>query len=329
VRERIESIEREYRRYKKLAEGTFEQLADFELAHAAGPDGNSVAVLVWHISGNLESRFTEFLTTDGEKPWRQRDSEFAARQVTQAALRAKWEDGWSVLFGTLATLSDSDLERLVTIRGDPMPVRAVLHMSLAHASYHVGQIVLLMSLAHASYHVGQIVLLGKSLRGSSWRTLTIPRVRGQEQPVRDVAEAIRAEVEQASAIFGGWGESDVSRPRGDGKWTRKEILGHLIDSAANNHQRFVRAQLNSPFVSRGYDQMAWVEVQAYRARPWRELVELWCALNRHLAAAIEAVPADRLSALTIVSDTEERSLEWWMQDYLRHLRHHLEQIERE
>ncbi len=159
MRQTIESIEREYRRFKKLAEGTFDQLADAELTHVLAPGGNSVAVVVWHVSGNLKSRFTDFLTTDGEKPWRRRETEFEERPVDQAALRSKWEDGWTALFETLAELADSDLDRVVAIRGEPMTVRDALHRSLAHTVYHVGQ----------------IVLLGKTLRGQSWRTLSVPR----------------------------------------------------------------------------------------------------------------------------------------------------------
>lgn len=157
----LESLEREYRRYKGLAEATFEQLTVAELAHVAGPEGNSVITLVWHISGNLKSRFTEFLTSDGEKPWRQRDSEFDLRTVNHSELRQKWEEGWTVLFTALQDLSDADLGRMVSIRGQALPVRDALHRSLAHTSYHVGQ----------------IVFLGKSIRGQEWRTLSIPRSR--------------------------------------------------------------------------------------------------------------------------------------------------------
>ena len=161
MREILESIEVEYRRYRGLAEATFEQLTADQLAHVPGAGGNSVAILVWHISGNLKSRFTEFLTTDGEKPWRQRESEFDARQVTHAELRQKWDEGWAVLLAALQQLSDADLSKQVTIRGESLTVRAALHRSLAHTSYHVGQ----------------IVLLGKSIRGVAWRTLSIPRGR--------------------------------------------------------------------------------------------------------------------------------------------------------
>lgn len=159
MRELIGSIEREYRRYKSYAEGTFDQLSSDQLAHVPAAEGNSVAILVWHIAGNLKSRFTDFLTTDGEKPWRQRESEFEERQVGHDQLRRKWDEGWTVLFDTLSQLSDADLGKRIAIRGESLAVHEALHRSLAHTSSHVGQ----------------IVLLGKSLRGAEWRTLTIPR----------------------------------------------------------------------------------------------------------------------------------------------------------
>ena len=159
MRELIESFEREYRRYKGYAEGVFDQLSDEQLTELPAADGNSVAILVWHVAGNLKSRFTDFLTTDGEKPWRQRESEFDERRVSRADVRAKWEEGWSVLFATLGALTDADLSKTIAIRGESMKVHEALHRSLAHTCSHVGQ----------------IVLLGKTMRGAGWRTLTIPR----------------------------------------------------------------------------------------------------------------------------------------------------------
>lgn len=143
----------------------------------------------------------------------------------------------------------------------------------------------------------------------------------------DVAGAIRAEVDRASTVFRGWNDQDVSTAPGVGKWSRKEILGHLIDSAANNHQRVVRAQSASSLVF-GYDQVAWVEANAYRRRAWSELVELWVALNRHFAAAVEAVPVAKLGTPCAAAEQETKPLEWWIRDYIRHMKHHLEQIER-
>lgn len=154
----LASLESEYRRYHGLGRRAIEQLDDVELTRRAPGDGNSVAIVVWHIAGNLKSRFTDFLTTDGEKPWRARESEFAERTVTKAEAIARWEDGWGILFGSLADLADASLSRTVTIRGQGSTVLEALHRSLAHASYHVGQ----------------IVLLARSCRGERWEWLSIP-----------------------------------------------------------------------------------------------------------------------------------------------------------
>jgi len=153
----VASIEGEYRRYKSLGENAINQLPDAQLAEAAG-SSNSIATIVWHVAGNLASRFTDFLTSDGEKPWRDRDSEFLARHVNRVELQAKWEGGWRVLFAALSALSDPDLAKTVTIRGQPHTVAEALHRSLAHTSYHVGQ----------------IVFVAKALRGADWRYLSIP-----------------------------------------------------------------------------------------------------------------------------------------------------------
>jgi hypothetical protein len=146
--------------------------------------------------------------------------------------------------------------------------------------------------------------------------------------MKEVAEALRGEVQRAAAVFRGWGEAEAVGDRGPGKWVRKEILGHLIDSAANNHQRVVRAQLVERLASPGYDQEAWVALHGYRARPWAELVDLWVSLNRHLAAVIESVPPDKLQTACAIGESQPCSLAWLITDYLRHLRHHLEQIQR-
>ncbi|MBI3568005.1 MAG: DUF1572 family protein [Gemmatimonadetes bacterium] len=154
----VASIEGEYRRYKALAEGAMDQLDEAQLSEPGPSQGNSIATICWHVAGNLRSRFTDFLTTDGEKPWRAREEEFAARRVTRAELREKWEGGWAELLGALGALDDTALSRTVTIRQQPLAVHEALFRSLSHVSYHVGQIVYL---AHA-------------LRGPSWRYLTIP-----------------------------------------------------------------------------------------------------------------------------------------------------------
>ncbi|HXH24349.1 MAG TPA: DUF1572 family protein [Vicinamibacterales bacterium] len=158
MRQIIESLEAEYRRYKALADAALAQVSDEELS-APGPNGsNSLAVLVRHIAGNLESRFTDFRTSDGEKPWRDRDDEFVPRRVTREECRERWERGWGALFSALASLTDADCGATITIRGTPLRVDEALHRSLAHTAYHVGQ----------------IVYLAKALRGSDWRCLSIP-----------------------------------------------------------------------------------------------------------------------------------------------------------
>ena len=150
-------IETEFGRYRALGEAAFSQLDAADLGRG-DESASSIATLVWHVSGNLESRFTDFLTSDGEKEWRDRDSEFLAREVSLPEVTRKWERGWGTLFQTLSSLSDSDLEATVTIRGVPLTVGEAL----------------LRALAHVSYHVGQIVYVAKGLRGTSWRYLSIP-----------------------------------------------------------------------------------------------------------------------------------------------------------
>jgi hypothetical protein len=153
----IRSIEGEYVRYKALAEAALAQVPDAALSEPGPGNGNSLAIICWHLSGNLKSRFTDFLTSDGEKPWRNREEEFAARAVTRAELLEKWNDGWGMLLATLRDLSDDDLNRTITIRGQPHEVHEALSRSLAHASYHVGQ----------------IVYVAHSIVGEDWRYLSI------------------------------------------------------------------------------------------------------------------------------------------------------------
>jgi proteasome lid subunit RPN8/RPN11/uncharacterized damage-inducible protein DinB len=155
----VESIRSEYLRYKKLAEAGIAQVPDDRLSAMASDQSNSIVTICWHISGNLKSRFTDFLTADGEKPWRNRDEEFDARDVTRAQLLAKWEDGWSALLAALSEVSDDLLSREVTIRGQSVSVLEALHRSLAHTSYHVGQ----------------IVYLAREAAGEKWTSLSIPR----------------------------------------------------------------------------------------------------------------------------------------------------------
>ncbi len=171
----IDSIRDEFVRYKALGEAAIAQLDDAQLSFGAATDSNSIAVVCWHVSGNLKSRFSDFLSTDGEKPWRNRDEEFVTRTVSRPELLAKWADGWDTLLEALASLRDDQLSSTVTIRQQPLVVHEALHRSLAHTAYHVGQ----------------IVYMAKALRGAQWRSLSIPkgqsvaynRQPGSEKPV--------------------------------------------------------------------------------------------------------------------------------------------------
>ena len=165
MRQLIISIEGEFRRYKKLGDETMAQLRDAELAESGPGGGNSIAILVAHLAGNLKSRFTDFLTADGEKPWRHRDDEFRPQPgVTRKELLEKWEDGWTTLFHTLDSLVDDDLFKKVIIRGEQFSAHEALHRLMAHASYHVGQ----------------MVYLGKIFRSNDWKCLSIPLGKSEE-----------------------------------------------------------------------------------------------------------------------------------------------------
>jgi uncharacterized damage-inducible protein DinB len=149
----------ELRRYRSLGERAIAQLSDDALNALPEPDANSAAMIARHVGGNLVSRFTDFLTTDGEKPWRDRDREFDTREYTRDEVMGYWKKGWSILEQQLDQLTDADLERAVTIRQQAMTV----HAALARA------------LAHVSYHVGQLVLLGRMHAGGAWQNLSIPK----------------------------------------------------------------------------------------------------------------------------------------------------------
>jgi uncharacterized damage-inducible protein DinB len=158
MREYIDSIEAEYQRYKALAEAAIAQTPEDDLSIQAPGGGNSIAAIVWHVAGNLESRFTDFRTADGEKPWRNRDQEFEPRRITRPELVEKWDRGWRALLAALAALTDADLRSSVTIRQQSLRIDEALHRSLAHTTYHVGQ----------------IVFLAKQFRGEQWNCLSIP-----------------------------------------------------------------------------------------------------------------------------------------------------------
>jgi hypothetical protein len=152
-----------FRYYKKLAERAMEQVTDEQLFATLDGENNSIAIVVKHVAGNMRSRWTDFLTTDGEKPNRQRDSEFVDPPATREALLAVWEDGWNRVFAALEPLSDADLGRTVTIRGEAHSVMQAINRQVAHYANHVGQIVMLAK--HFAH---------------DWKSLTIPRNRSTE-----------------------------------------------------------------------------------------------------------------------------------------------------
>jgi hypothetical protein len=155
----------EFQRLKKLADDSIAQVNQEEFFHTLDGESNSIAIVVKHIAGNLRSRWTEFLTSDGEKPDRDRDREFEIGAAeTQETVLALWEEGWRLLFDAMDGLTPDDLDKTVMIRGEPHSVMKAIQRQLTHQAYHIGQ----------------IVLLAKHIKSSDWQTLSIPRGRSQE-----------------------------------------------------------------------------------------------------------------------------------------------------
>jgi uncharacterized protein DUF1572 len=153
-----------YRYYKRLGERAMAQVADADLHTFLDPESNTIAIIVQHLAGNLRSRFTDFLTTDGEKPDRNRDGEFEMRDaLSRGELMQAWDKGWAIALATIEGLTPDDLTKTVYIRGEAAPVLDTLNRLALHAAYHVGQ----------------IVYLSKHFARDDWRTLTIPKRRGQ------------------------------------------------------------------------------------------------------------------------------------------------------
>ncbi len=153
-----------FRQYKKLTERAIEQVTDQDLLRELDGENNSIGIIVKHMAGNMRSRFRDFLTTDGEKPDRNRDSEFVDPPASRDALMQLWEDGWNYVFGALEPLSEADLARTVTIRGEAHSVMQAINRQVGHYSYHCGQ----------------IVLLAKHFQHAHWKPLTIPRGKSQQ-----------------------------------------------------------------------------------------------------------------------------------------------------
>ena len=161
----LDEIRRQMRGHKRLAEGALSQLKDGDFFVTLDPESNSIAILMKHIAGNMRSRFTDFLTSDGEKPDRYRDQEFElAERPSREELMRWWERGWSVVLGTLEGLKPEDLTRTVYIRQEPHTVVQALNRALAHYVFHIGQ----------------IVFLAKHLRSNEWKTLSVPLGKSEE-----------------------------------------------------------------------------------------------------------------------------------------------------
>jgi hypothetical protein len=161
----LEEAHRQFRGHKRMGENAMAQLRDEEFFVTLDPEANSVAMLVKHLAGNMRSRFTDFLTSDGEKPDRFRDREFKVTSATSRADVMKWwEDGWTCVFAAVDPLQPEDVMRTVTIRGEPHTVLQAVNRQIAHYAQHIGQ----------------IVLLAKHLRASDWKTLSIPRGRSED-----------------------------------------------------------------------------------------------------------------------------------------------------
>lgn len=159
----LQVVQKRFKNVKELGDGALAQLEGAELHWAYNEESNSIAVIVKHVSGNMISRWTDFLTTDGEKTTRNRDDEFINSLNTKEAILAVWEEGWQVFLGALATITESDLQGHVTIRGEKLAVIDAIERQMAHYSQHIGQ----------------IIYIAKQLKGSDWQTLSI--ARGQSQ----------------------------------------------------------------------------------------------------------------------------------------------------
>ena len=160
----LDSVIKRFKEYKMLGEKTFAQLNDGEMHFQPNEESNSIAIIIQHMHGNMLSRWTNFLTEDGEKNWRKRDDEFEVHDYTKQQLIDKWNEGWKVFLDTLDSLTEHDLSKTITIRSQPLVVADAIN----------GQ------LAHYSYHVGQIVYLGKWIKVFGWQSLSIPKQQSDQ-----------------------------------------------------------------------------------------------------------------------------------------------------
>ena len=160
----INSVKMLFQHYKNLGRKTFDQLEDRDLFHRFDPESNSIAIIVNHLWGNMKSRWTEFLTSDGEKDWRERDLEFEDVIHTRGELLTKWEDGWKCLFDALDTINEDNFDTTVYIRNQAHSIMDAVNRQLGHYAYHVGQ----------------IVFIGRILKGDAWQSLSVPKGKSSE-----------------------------------------------------------------------------------------------------------------------------------------------------
>ncbi len=158
------SVLKQFKYYKKLADQSFDRLSEDEMLWQYNAESNSIAMIICHVSGNMKSRFTDFLISDGEKPWRNRDEEFVNKLVTKQHLLDVWDQGWACLFEAIEQLQANDLEKIVYIRNEGHTVVEAINRQLAHYPYHIGQ----------------IVFVAKMLRNEDWKTLSIARNKSSD-----------------------------------------------------------------------------------------------------------------------------------------------------
>ena len=155
----LSSLNKEFNHYKRLAEKTFEQLSDEQLNYVPNEESNSIATIVKHLHGNMLSRWTDFLISDGEKEWRQRDAEFEDKKLNRDELMNLWNEGWTCFFEALGKVNENNINATITIRNQPLTIPAAFNRQLAHYSSHIGQ----------------IMYIGKMIKGADWKTLSMPK----------------------------------------------------------------------------------------------------------------------------------------------------------
>lgn len=173
----LESARKQFEYYKQLGDRTFDQLAEEDLFWQFNPESNSIAIIVRHLWGNMLSRWTDFLTSDGEKEWRNRDAEFEASIKTERELREKWEAGWACVFTALDSINEDNFQTTVYIRNMGHTIPEAVNRQMAHYAYHVGQ----------------IVFIGRMIKGQDWQSLSIPKGQSAAFNAKKFAQPKRKE----------------------------------------------------------------------------------------------------------------------------------------